>query len=84
MSDTPLVPFPSPFAVLEHWGVGAGGVIQIFLFIVFSLWLIYTFVVIYHWLKYSHASLVSLPAIFIHLAVSFGIMSYALTGTPLP
>lgn len=43
-------------------------------------WVVYTLIVIYHWLTYSHASRIAFPAIIAHLAVSLALMSYALSG----
>ncbi|MDO8624125.1 MAG: hypothetical protein Q7R54_02105 [bacterium] len=86
MPTTPLQPFQNPFDTLANLGihVPTGGILTITLIIVFALWLIYTLVVIYHWLRYSHASVIAFPALFVHLAVSVGLMSYALTGNVIP
>lgn len=83
MSDQPLQPFAPPTVLLEYMpdGVSAGAMIEWFLYIVFALWAIYTIVAIYHWLKYSHASLVAFPAIALHLFISFSLMIFTLTGT---
>lgn len=51
------------------------------LYAVFIIWAIYTLVAIYHWLKYSHASLLAFPAIAVHLFISLALMTYALSGT---
>jgi ABC-type phosphate transport system permease subunit len=34
------------------------------------LWALFTAVAIYHWLRYSHAALLSIPSIVAHLFVS--------------
>jgi hypothetical protein len=81
MSDAPLQPFPHIGIVQFLPGGLSGGVIVMWvLYAIFAFWAVYTLVAIYHWLKYSHASLVAVPAIALHLALSFALMSYALTG----
>ncbi|MBI3572439.1 hypothetical protein HY091_02840 [Candidatus Kaiserbacteria bacterium] len=76
MTDQPLQPFAPPFSV----NLSSGSAVEWLLGIAFALWLLFTLIAIYHWLKYSHASLIAFPAIFVHLAVSAALMSYALTG----
>lgn len=86
MPDQALVPFQNPFTVLSSLGIDvtAGSALTALLAFVFAVWLIYTLIATYHWLKYSHASLLAFPAIFVHLAVSVALMSYALTGSIVP
>lgn len=85
MTDQPLQAFALPA------GFGTAGIdlssglaIEIMLGIVFGFWLIYTLVAIYHWMKYSHSSLIAFPVIFLHLVVSVALMSYGLTGNIIP
>ncbi len=88
MPDQPLRPFspPSiPANLLSQMHLSAGvfsvGVVVAWvLYAVFALWALYTLVAVYHWLRYSHASLIALPAIAAHLFISFALMSYALSG----
>lgn len=82
MSDQPLKPFSLPKSLLEHLNgtVSMGTLVPWMLSTVFALWAVYTLVVIYHWVKYSHASWVAFPAIGIHLFVSFLLIAYALSG----
>jgi len=82
MPDQPLQPFAPPENLLAYLpnGFSAGVAITWVLYTVFAFWAIYTFVAIYHWLKYSHASWLALPAIAAHLFVSFALMSYTLSG----
>ncbi len=85
MTDQPLRPFSPPTQLFEHLPGGAlsaGVLMQWFLYAVFALWALYTIVAIYHWLRYSHAAKISIPAIGIHLLVSAALMSYALSGHP--
>jgi hypothetical protein len=70
MTDQPLVPFSSPFAVAAHFGLtphelGAG------LFLLgLLLWALFSAVVVYHWMRYSHAALLSIPSLLLHFFVS--------------
>jgi hypothetical protein len=81
----PLTPFQNPLETLANLGVPIPtSALKIALITVFVVWLVYTLIAIYHWLRYSHASVVAFPAIFVHLVVSVGIMSYALTGSIIP
>jgi len=82
MSSEPLQPFtPSPL-LLSYLpsGLSIGVIVTWALYAVFTFWAIYTLVAIYHWLRYSHASWVALPAIALHLVISLSLMSYALGG----
>jgi hypothetical protein len=84
MTDQPLQPFSLPNNLLSQLhlsGVLSGGSLIMWLFyIVFIFWALYTLVAIYHWIKYSHASLVAFPAIAVHLFISFALFSYTLSG----
>ena len=81
MPDQPLQPFSPPSAILSHLPAGAlsiGTTVEWVLYAVFAFWFIYTIVIIYHWLKYSHDSWFALPAIALHLIVSIALIAYAL------
>jgi hypothetical protein len=83
MSSEPLQPF-SPPASFEHYlpaALSSGELFTWFLYFIFALWALYTIVAVYHWLKYSHGSLIAFPAIGIHMFASFSLMAYALTGS---
>jgi hypothetical protein len=82
MSDTPLVPFSPPeifrdFALLPST---TGVVMQWIFYFAIIFWFIYTLVAIYHWIKYSHAAVVAIPSIALHVGVSLLLIVYALTG----
>lgn len=86
MPDQPLRAFAPPsgplFDQLHLSGAAApSAALQWILFAVFICWLIYTIVAVYHWIRYSHASLVALPAIAVHLFVSLVLFGYAVSGT---
>ena len=57
-------------SVATEWLLGA----------VFIVWVLYTLVVVYHWLRYARDSRAAKPAIAIHLAVSAVLMLCALSG----
>jgi hypothetical protein len=84
MTDQPLQPFGPPTALFNqlHFSgiISPALAVEWVLYAVFAFWAVYTLVAIYHWLKYSHASLVAFPAIALHLFISFAFMAYALTG----
>ena len=88
MPDQPLRPFsppsiPSDLLSQLHVPTGlvsAGAAMTWVLYIVFAIWALYTLVAVYHWLRYSNASLIAFPAMAAHLFISFALMSYALSG----
>lgn len=74
----PLNPFPKPDFIATsstkgHWGsynVHVGSVLPVIFTIVCGLWLLYTIVAAYHWLRYGHRSFLALPLLVIHVLVS--------------
>ena len=82
MLDQPLQPFapPTSFIAFLPDGISSGLLVEWVLYAVLVFWALYTLVAIYHWLKYSHASLVAFPAIAAHLFISFALIVYALSG----
>jgi len=82
MPTEPLQPFAPPTALLSYLpsGFSSGTAVTWLLYAVFAFWALYTLIAIYHWLKYSHASWVAIPAIGVHLFISIALMSYALSG----
>ena len=85
MPDLPLQAFSAPSSFMSYLPKGLSEAVLVtwVLYAVFAFWALYTFVAIYHWLKYSHASWLAFPAIAIHLAVSFALIMYALSGQAL-
>jgi hypothetical protein len=51
-------------------------------YLVVLLVIIYTAIASYHWIRYGHRSVMAIPAIAIHIAVSLGLIGFALTGLP--
>jgi hypothetical protein len=82
----PLPGIKNPLEVLGDFGLvlSPNGIWPIVLGVVFTVWLAYTLVMAYHWVRYSHAAVIGYPALFVHLVVSVACMSYALSGSPLP
>ncbi|MDP2651590.1 MAG: hypothetical protein Q8O94_00440 [bacterium] len=86
MPDQPLQPFAPPSALFSQLQLNiagmpsSGALVAWALYAILAFWALYTLVAFYHWIKYSHASLVALPAIAAHLLVSFALISYALSG----
>jgi hypothetical protein len=83
MPTKPLQPFTPPTAVLNNFhisGVTESTILQLLFWAICVYWVIYTLVAIYHWLRYSHGSLVAFPAIIVHLIVSVLLLLFALSG----
>lgn len=51
-------------------------------YLVVALVVIYTLIAAYHWIRYGHRSVLAVPALAIHVAVSLGFIGYAITGLP--
>lgn len=55
-------------------------VISLAFVLLFILWLVYTVVTSYHWLRYGHRSAVAIPAIITHILVSGYLALFAVSG----
>lgn len=74
-------PVSSPLALINaHVSLSTGQLSTWLFLIVAFVWAIYTLVLIYHWIRYSHAAAIAVPAIGIHLAVSIVLILYAASG----
>jgi predicted ferric reductase len=51
-------------------------------YIVVMLVILYTLIAAYHWIRYGHRSVVTIPALAVHISVSLGLIGFALTGLP--
>lgn len=84
MPNEPLQPFAPPTGVAENlhriMGITPTEIVWWILYAVCFYWVIYTLVAVYHWFRYSHASWLTLPAVALHLLVSYTLIVYALTG----
>jgi len=76
----PLTPVSSPFALFGKLGISGHEVALVLFLVVALFWALYTLVVIYHWVRYSHASKVAMPAIALYLVGSCVFIVLALSG----
>ncbi len=87
MPDEPLRAFAPPsgpfFDNLQVNGVAPNALLAWVLFAISLCWMVYTLVAVYHWVKYSHASYVAIPAIAVHLVVSLILIGLAVSGLSL-
>ena len=58
---------PAPDTFLN---LNTGEVFLIVFSLVFVIWLIYTFVAVYHWVHFGHHSPIGVPALVTHVLVS--------------
>lgn len=77
MQPEPLAPLTPP-AFLAN--LQTDQVISVAFALLFILWLVYTVVTAYHWLRYGHRSAVAIPALITHIAVSGYIALFAISG----
>lgn len=79
MPDTPLQPFSPPASLAEYFSyINSSGAASWIFYAVFFFWAVYTAIAVYHWIKYSHASLIAVPAIALHVFVSASLFLYIL------
>jgi hypothetical protein len=81
MPGQSLVPFQNPLAYIDVVLSLGSGYLLTLIAAVFVVWLLYTIVVTFHWVRYSHAAAVTYPAILTHLIISGLLLSYALGAT---
>jgi len=55
-------------------------VIPVFFLLVFFVWLVYTLVAAYHWLRYSNNTTLALSALSVHLIVSAWLAVFTVSG----
>lgn len=48
--------------------------------VVFFIWVAYTLVVAYHWLRYGHQSFVAIPMLVLHVVISGALMLITTAG----
>lgn len=88
MLEQPLQPFALPTGVFEK--LSLAGIVSPTLLIQWTLitllvfWALYTLIAIYHWLRYAHNLLAAISSIALHLFVSYAIVIFALSASPLP
>ena len=63
------------FAIVDPNAVASA----LFALIVFLV-VLYTIIAMYHWLRYGHSSVATIPAIAVHIFVSTGLILFAAGG----
>jgi hypothetical protein len=71
-------PTLSAFTLPE--GISFESIFSILFALVFIFWLIYTLIVIYHWMRHAPDTWVAVPSIALHLFVSGWLIFYATSG----
>jgi len=51
-----------------------------FFYIVIVLALLYTLIAAYHWLRYGYRSVLTIPALAVHIGVSLALVGFASSG----
>lgn len=68
----------SPITLPE--GISLSTVFSVVFALIFIFWLIYSLVVIYHWIRHAPDSWIAVPAVALHLFVSGILIFYATSG----
>jgi hypothetical protein len=76
-TQTGTVQTAQPQAVPQ---IDVSGIVPVLFSLIFIVWVIYTFVVIYHWFRYRHKSWFAVPMIALHLFISGSIIIYMISG----
>lgn len=79
LPTSPLQAVSSPFSGFPRIQ-SAYDLMSIFFTIVFILWLVYTIIAIYHWVRYGRNSWVAVPAVATHIVVSGALILFATAG----
>ncbi len=77
-TQTYPTPLFDPGPVLAS--LDAGKVVAVIAWFMFVLWVVYTVVAAYHWLRYSHRSSIAIPALITHVVVSLALALFAVSG----
>lgn len=74
-------PAVQPFTVLDFLRyIDVGKAVSVAFAILFVIWALYTVIAGYHWLRYGHSSAVAIPALIVHVVVSWLLAGYAVSG----
>jgi membrane protein YdbS with pleckstrin-like domain len=76
--ENPAVPAMPAIALPE--GISLTTVFSVLFALIFLFWLVYTLIVIYHWMRHAPDSWISVPAVAVHLFVSGWLIFYATSG----
>lgn len=56
------------------------GILPAIFALVFFVWVAFTLVIVYHWLRYGHRSFFMVPALIVHVAVSILLLLVTASG----
>lgn len=76
----PKLMYNGPSFAVSFGAIDPLKVVSVIAWLMFVLWLIYTVVASYHWLRYGHSSSIAIPAIITHLVVSALLALFAISG----
>jgi len=76
----PASPLPIGPAFALPANIDIGTALSVVFAIIFIWWLIYSLIVIYHWMRHARESWISVPAVAVHLFVSGWLIFYATSG----
>lgn len=76
--DRAPVPIGPSFLLPE--GVSLTAIFSVIFALIFIFWLLYTLIIIYHWMRHAPDTWIAVPAIAVHLAVSGFLIFYATSG----
>jgi len=76
--QTEPIPALAPPAFLQE--ADASQVVSVLFALLFILWVVYTIVTAYHWLRYGHRSAVAIPALIVHVIISGYLALFAVSG----
>jgi hypothetical protein len=79
VEPSPNIPSIPSFSMLPGT-VSIESVVAVIITIVFVWWVVYTLVVMYHWLRYGRESWFAVPLLALHFAVSGWIFVFATGG----
>jgi hypothetical protein len=71
---------PTPFSSAFDNVISQQEILTIVLLLVFIVWLIYTFIVMYHWIRYGHRSWIVMPVLATHVIISAALFLMAISG----
>ncbi|VAW32796.1 hypothetical protein MNBD_CPR01-4 [hydrothermal vent metagenome] len=77
------IPTVTPNAVLfiRHLSENISGYVGVIAFgFIVVIWIAYTIIGIYHWLRYAHRSFAMIPLIALHFFISLSLIAYAWSG----
>jgi hypothetical protein len=82
MEDAPSLALLNPIAGLFAGGAAldARTIASVVLVLMFAFWAAYTAIAAYHLIRYGHRSWLTVPALALHLFVSFSIAVFAIGG----